>query len=583
MQAFGQQGLACRGAASGGRAASGAFRSALGSAPLPWRRAPRGCAGRWRRGAQPRPQRCSAARPAFPCPASGVRLGPPKRAHARVLQVPARLPPELPQAQAQGSAQGGRRGPGAGGRAGAHPAHSAGVRGRQLEHAPGAPAAPELGLPPPAPPRPNGPAAGGLVLPGLRGGPPGAAAPAAGHGLAEAAVRHGPAAAVAHHRAGAEQGGRRGGGVHRAQVRAPRGHLPGAAGGRQGRWWRGWRLGRWGRALAARLQLVECGSGARRRGRAEGPGRSRAEGTVRACLGAATAAAARRCTRQAAAAQRARPQPSRPASSRPPPPPPLPRPAPARAPLPPQKHHSAREVFLTVTSGHQYVASVLRKAWVHPPADFAAAFDGEEGNDVFMCEYEYDEAWRRFRRAKQVGGLVGEGEGEGGGGCLGAAWGLADGRCGGLAVLQDLQAGGGGLLLRSRGGWEAGSRANLGGMRLWQRACWAAARPRGSARPCSRRHTALAGCAGCWRRRGDGGRRRQRLRCVRRRAGPELQAGGPAARGAPGQVRALAPGGRGRGRGADRLQAFAIAGRQPTLVATQPATRLARLGVHPCT
>ncbi len=70
-----------------------------------------------------------------------------------------------------------------------------------------------------------------------------------------------------------------------------------------------------------------------------------------------------------------------------------------------QPHHGAREVFLTATTDHQWTDTILRKAYVYPPADFGTALDGEEGNDVFLCEYEYDEAWRRFRRAKQqVGG-----------------------------------------------------------------------------------------------------------------------------------------------------------------------------------
>lgn len=43
--------------------------------------------------------------------------------------------------------------------------------------------------------------------------------------------------------------------------------------------------------------------------------------------------------------------------------------------------------------------AVLGKAYVHTPAEFAAAPESE-GNDVFVCDYEYDEAWKRFRKRR---------------------------------------------------------------------------------------------------------------------------------------------------------------------------------------
>jgi hypothetical protein len=43
--------------------------------------------------------------------------------------------------------------------------------------------------------------------------------------------------------------------------------------------------------------------------------------------------------------------------------------------------------------------AVMGKAYVHAPAEFAAAPESE-GNDVFVCDYEYDEAWKRFRKRR---------------------------------------------------------------------------------------------------------------------------------------------------------------------------------------
>jgi hypothetical protein len=52
------------------------------------------------------------------------------------------------------------------------------------------------------------------------------------------------------------------------------------------------------------------------------------------------------------------------------------------------------------------LAAIVRRAYVHPPQRFGAALaDEEEGNDVFMCEYEYDAGWKRFRRRGGAGEL----------------------------------------------------------------------------------------------------------------------------------------------------------------------------------
>jgi hypothetical protein len=41
----------------------------------------------------------------------------------------------------------------------------------------------------------------------------------------------------------------------------------------------------------------------------------------------------------------------------------------------------------------------MGRAYVHPPVDFQDAPESE-GNDVYLCEYEYDEAWKRFRKRR---------------------------------------------------------------------------------------------------------------------------------------------------------------------------------------
>jgi hypothetical protein len=41
---------------------------------------------------------------------------------------------------------------------------------------------------------------------------------------------------------------------------------------------------------------------------------------------------------------------------------------------------------------------IVRRAFVHGPAAFATAADSEQGNDVFLCQYEYDLGWKRFRQ-----------------------------------------------------------------------------------------------------------------------------------------------------------------------------------------
>lgn len=69
--------------------------------------------------------------------------------------------------------------------------------------------------------------------------------------------------------------------------------------------------------------------------------------------------------------------------------------APAHPPTP-QAHHAAREVFLTHTRDVNDAATLLRHAHVLPAGEFWGA-PPELGDDVFLCDYEYDEAWQARR------------------------------------------------------------------------------------------------------------------------------------------------------------------------------------------
>ena len=55
-----------------------------------------------------------------------------------------------------------------------------------------------------------------------------------------------------------------------------------------------------------------------------------------------------------------------------------------------QKHHAAREVFLTQMVDNNDVESLWRHAQVCLPD----AFETAVGDDVFICEYEYDTVWQ---------------------------------------------------------------------------------------------------------------------------------------------------------------------------------------------
>ncbi|EFJ47339.1 origin recognition complex subunit 1 [Volvox carteri f. nagariensis] len=59
-----------------------------------------------------------------------------------------------------------------------------------------------------------------------------------------------------------------------------------------------------------------------------------------------------------------------------------------------QSHHHSREVFLGVVEHTEPVGCIWGHAYVVPPDRFAST----SGTDVYICEYEYDDKWKRFRR-----------------------------------------------------------------------------------------------------------------------------------------------------------------------------------------
>ncbi|GLC48351.1 hypothetical protein PLESTB_000086700 [Pleodorina starrii] len=59
-----------------------------------------------------------------------------------------------------------------------------------------------------------------------------------------------------------------------------------------------------------------------------------------------------------------------------------------------QSHHHSREVFLGVVEHQEPAGCVWGRAHVVRPNLFAET----SGTDVYICEYEYDDKWKRFRR-----------------------------------------------------------------------------------------------------------------------------------------------------------------------------------------
>ncbi|KAL4557247.1 hypothetical protein LXL04_035420 [Taraxacum kok-saghyz] len=61
-----------------------------------------------------------------------------------------------------------------------------------------------------------------------------------------------------------------------------------------------------------------------------------------------------------------------------------------------QPHNLKRELYRTNDFADNEMETVLRHCYVMPPNEYAKA--SNEGDDVFLCEYEYDVKWHSFKR-----------------------------------------------------------------------------------------------------------------------------------------------------------------------------------------
>uniref|UniRef100_A0A5B7BJE8 Origin recognition complex subunit 1 n=1 Tax=Davidia involucrata TaxID=16924 RepID=A0A5B7BJE8_DAVIN len=65
-----------------------------------------------------------------------------------------------------------------------------------------------------------------------------------------------------------------------------------------------------------------------------------------------------------------------------------------------QPHNLKRELYRTNDFADIEMESVLRHCYVMNPKEFSKA--NNEGNDVFLCEYEYDIHWHSFKRLAEI-------------------------------------------------------------------------------------------------------------------------------------------------------------------------------------
>ncbi|KAK4764208.1 hypothetical protein SAY87_013646 [Trapa incisa] len=70
-----------------------------------------------------------------------------------------------------------------------------------------------------------------------------------------------------------------------------------------------------------------------------------------------------------------------------------------------QPHNLKREIYLTNHLSDIEMESVIRQCSVKNPKEYAKA---NEGDDVFMCEYEYDIHWHSFKRLSEIEKNAGE-------------------------------------------------------------------------------------------------------------------------------------------------------------------------------
>ncbi|KAL8534051.1 hypothetical protein ACS0TY_010173 [Phlomoides rotata] len=65
-----------------------------------------------------------------------------------------------------------------------------------------------------------------------------------------------------------------------------------------------------------------------------------------------------------------------------------------------QPHNLKRELYRTNDFADVEMESVIRHCFVMTPKEFSSA--GNEGDDVFLCEYEYDIQWHNFKRIAET-------------------------------------------------------------------------------------------------------------------------------------------------------------------------------------
>ncbi|EPS68518.1 hypothetical protein M569_06243, partial [Genlisea aurea] len=74
-----------------------------------------------------------------------------------------------------------------------------------------------------------------------------------------------------------------------------------------------------------------------------------------------------------------------------------------------QPHNLKRELYQTNDFADAEMESIIRHCYVLSPAEFSNA--SNDGDDVFLCEYEYDVHWHNFKRIADLENDVENGEG----------------------------------------------------------------------------------------------------------------------------------------------------------------------------
>ncbi|KAL0435415.1 UNVERIFIED_CONTAM: Origin of replication complex subunit [Sesamum radiatum] len=74
-----------------------------------------------------------------------------------------------------------------------------------------------------------------------------------------------------------------------------------------------------------------------------------------------------------------------------------------------QPHNLRRELYRTNDFADIEMESIIRHCYVMSPKEFSKA--GNDGDDVFLCEYEYDIQWHSFKRIAEIDKNEDDGEG----------------------------------------------------------------------------------------------------------------------------------------------------------------------------